>query len=185
MQNNVFSGQGCWVRKRIRGVQCRPEQRVPASKKTTTTAFVWLPPGTEYTKEPSIGIYEETRLEVMQCPSHKSGSCADKSWSCVDKSWSCEEHSMLCPARQARRKSTLKKPQPNLWKWHLRACVYTFYFLQKSVHPFTQRAFPTDFQRFQVWIFGFQSIHITRICVNARCFNPSRPSPSATCLVLK
>ena len=97
-------------------------------KKTTTTAFVWLPPGTGYTKEPSIGIYEETRLEVMQCPSHKSGSCADKSgscadkswscvdksWSCVDKSWSCEEHSMLCPARQARRKSTLKKPQPNL-----------------------------------------------------------------------
>lgn len=90
-------------------------------KKTTTTAFVWLPPGTEYTKELSIGIYEETRLEVMQCPSHKSGSCADKSWSCadrsgscVDKSGSCEEHSMLCPARQARRKSTLKKPQPNL-----------------------------------------------------------------------
>ena len=83
-------------------------------KKTTTTAFVWLPPGTEYTKEPSIGIYEETRLEVMQCPSHKSGSCADKSWSCVDKSGTCEEHSMLCPARQARRKSTLKKPQPNL-----------------------------------------------------------------------
>lgn len=183
MKNNVLSGQGCWVRKRIRGVQCRPEQRVPASKKTTTTAFVWLPPGTEYTKEPSIGIYEETHLEVMQCPSHKSGSCADRSGSCVDKSGSCEEHSMLCPARQARRKSTLKKPQPNLWKWHLRACVYIYVlFPPKSVHPFTQRAFPTDFQRFQVWMFGFQSIHTTRICVNARCFNPSRPSPSATCV---
>ena len=135
MQNNVFSGQGCRVRKRLRRFRGRPEKRVPASKKRTTTAFVWLPPGTEYTKEPSIGIYEEIRLEVMQCHSHKSGSCADKagscadksgscadksgscadkSWSCVDKSGSCEEHSMLCPARQARRKSTLKKPQPNL-----------------------------------------------------------------------
>ena len=51
------------------------------------------------------------------------------------------------------------QPQSVLKNVLSRAYIYGLRFPEKSIHPFTQSAFPVDFHRFPVWRFGFQSIH--------------------------